>query len=428
MARTPHPWYRAERDEWCVTLRGQHHVLGRHPEGARRPQKSGTPARWNAPASIREAFHKLMSAPPEDPTPAPPVKQRPQDDRSLVVGVVKHFTDWCRDNREPLTARRYRELLQGFVNAEHGGGPLGLLPVAELTPGHVTAWLDGKKTWGPTTRKNAITAVQAAMNHGVANLGLPRNPVKGMKKPEARRRKDVITAHEFAQLLEMLDGDPFADLLTVSYDCGARPFEVKGLERRHVEQAKKRAVIPADEAKGRTHARTIYFPTARSWAIMERLCKERPEGPLFRNAKGNGWTGAAVKCRFEDVQLAFGVREMERLGVKLDTSEESIAEVMKGIPMTRKSREGKVTEKKRWEVRKEARQKLIASQAMKHAKRFNHYAFRRTFITRKIIAGVDSHVVAKLSGHQSTAMIDRHYSAVADDHEFMLRQAERDIK
>ena len=135
-----------------------------------------------------------------------------------------------------------------------------------------------------------------------------------------------------------------------------------------------------------------------------------------------------MKCRFEDVQLAFGVREMERLGVKLDTSEESIAEVMKGIPKTRKSREGKVTEKKRWEVRKEARQKLIASQAMKHAKRFNHYAFRRTFITRKIIAGVDSHVVAKLSGHQSTAMIDRHYSAVADDHEFMLRQAERDIK
>ena len=77
--------------------------------------------------------------------------------------------------------------------------------------------------------------------------------------------------------------------------------------------------------------------------------------------------------------------------------------------------------------RKEARQKLIASQARQYGKRFNHYAFRRTFITRKIIAGVDSHVVAKLSGHQSTAMIDRHYSAVANDHEFMLRMAAQDI-
>ncbi len=66
-------------------------------------------------------------------------------------------------------------------------------------------------------------------------------------------------------------------------------------------------------------------------------------------------------------------------------------------------------------------------QARKYGKRFNHYAFRRTFITRKIIAGVDSHVVAKLAGHQSTAMIDRHYSQVASDHEFMLQQAMRDI-
>ena len=60
-------------------------------------------------------------------------------------------------------------------------------------------------------------------------------------------------------------------------------------------------------------------------------------------------------------------------------------------------------------------------------KRVKHYDFRRTFITRKIVAGVDSHVVAKLSGHQSTAMIDRHYSAVANDHEFMLKMAAQDI-
>ena len=60
-------------------------------------------------------------------------------------------------------------------------------------------------------------------------------------------------------------------------------------------------------------------------------------------------------------------------------------------------------------------------------KRVTHYDLRRTFITRKIIAGVDSHVVATLSGHQSTAMIDKHYSAVARDDGFLLEQAKRDL-
>ena len=139
-------------------------------------------------------------------------------------------------------------------------------------------------------------------------------------------------------------------------------------------------MIPAEEAKGRRHARTIYFPTDRSWEVVERLCRERPTGPIFLNTKGNKWTGSAVKCRFEDVEVAFGIGEMERQGVDLDVSEESIAEVMKTIPPTRESRSGGVTEKKRWEVRQEARAKLIAEQARKYGKRFNHYAFRRTFI------------------------------------------------
>src|SRR5207302_1270867 len=105
------------------------------------------------------------------------------------------------------------------------------------------------------------------------------------------------------------------------------------------------------------------------------------------------------------VEVAFGLKEMERQGIELDTSEESIAEVLKTLSKTKKQRPtGREVPKLDWELRKEARLKLIASQARKHGKRFNHYAFRRTFITRKIIAGVDSHVVAKLSGHQSTAM------------------------
>jgi integrase len=308
------------------------------------------------------------------------------------------------------------------------GVQFGMVPVAGLTSKHVTAWLKGQPTWGPTTKKNAITALQAGFSWATTNRGLERNPIQGMKKPEAKRRSGVVTPGDFDAILAKVT-DRFADLLIVSYDSGARPFEVKELERRHVDLEKQAAVIPAGEAKGRKHTRTFYFPTDRSLEIVRRLCEQYPEGPLFRNSRGNKWTGDAVKCRFEDLEVALGRQELERQGVTIDLSEEAIEDVMKTLSPTRRQRgTGKEVPKKRWELRKEARLKLIAEQARKHGKRLKHYDFRRTWITRKIIAGVDSHVVARLSGHQSTAMIDRHYSAVANDHEFMLKMAGRDIQ
>ena len=50
---------------------------------------------------------------------------------------------------------------------------------------------------------------------------------------------------------------------------------------------------------------------------------------------------------------------------------------------------------------------------------------RHTQITRSLQAGVDSHVVARLSGHQNTHQLDRTYSHVADDYDFMLREAKK---
>jgi integrase len=425
MARKPSPWYREERDEWCVTIKGIHHRLGGHPEGAPKPQKSKKTGRWNAPQEIEKAFRQLLDSAEEEVVPetAPTVA----DD---VISVLDDFLVWCRENREAITAKRYEEFCQDFVRAtDERGVKLGLLPISKLTSRHVTGWLNGHETWGPTTKRSAITALQRGFNWAVKNRGLERNPIRGMEKPEARRRSDVITPAEFEEVLDLTGDSTFADLLIVSYDSGARPFEVKDLETRHLQLDKQRAIIPADEAKGRRHTRTIYFPTERSMDILRRLASEHPEGPLFRNNLGNRWTGAAVKCRFEDIEIAFGLKEMERQGVALDVSEESIAAVVKTLLPTRKQREtGQEVPKQKWELRKEARQKLIASQARKYGTRFNHYAFRRTFITGKIIAGVDSHVVAKLSGHQSTAMIDRHYSAVANDHQFMLQEAMRQIQ
>ncbi len=416
MAKQPKPWYWGARDGWYVTVSGQRHHLGGHPAGEPKPKKSRKTSQWSPPEAVSAAFRRLLDGKPVQELPA---------GGDTVVAVLDDFITWVKENKAPLTAKRYEQFCQGFVQASDGGLKFGALPVSRLTSKHVTAWLNSEEGWGPTTKRNAITALKAAFNWATDNRGLENNPIRRMKKPEAGRRTDVVSPGELDEMLAMVQG-PFRDLLVVSYDCGARPFEVKDLEARHVVLAGCCAMLPAEEAKGGI-PRTFFFPTERSMEVVSRLCKERPAGPLFANTKGNKWTGDAVKCRFEDLEVDFGLAEMKRKGVELDVSEDAIAKVQETLNPVRKGKNGEV-QKKKWELRKEARQKLIASQATKYGRRFNMYAFRRAFITRKIIAGVDSHVVAKLSGHASTAMIDRHYSQVAADHKFMLEQARRDIE
>lgn len=338
MARKPSPWYWKERNQWLVTIDGKRHKLGEHPKDAPKPSKGKSG--WNAPKQILDIFHKMMSQ-----------EQPVQSD--WVACVLDDFQTWCSENRAKRTADRYFDFLQDFIAS------YGKYPCSSINASHVTKWLSGKETWNSTTKRNAITALQRAFNWAVTNRGLERNPIRGMEKPSAKRRKTTISPEDFDAILSVVKDQEFRDLLIVSYDTGLRPQELKKIEARHVYLETRRVVFPAEEGKGGI-ARAIYFPTERSLEVLQRLCSR--EGVIFRNTLGNPWTGFAIKNRFDDLEKVIG-------------------------------------------------------------KRIRHYDFRRTFITRKIIAGVDSHVVAALSGHRSTAMIDNHYSAIAEDPKFMLEMA-----
>jgi site-specific recombinase XerC len=141
------------------------------------------------------------------------------------------------------------------------------MKVSDLNPSHVTAWLSSHKGWNATTKRNAITALQRGFNWAVKNRGLARNPIRGMEKPEAKRRTTIITPAEFEEILGLVHDTPFRDLFIASYDSGSRPQEIKQLEARHLQLDKHRAVIPGKEAKGR-RTRAIYFPTDRSMEIV----------------------------------------------------------------------------------------------------------------------------------------------------------------
>lgn len=349
MAKQPEPWYWEARNAWYVIVGGKRVQLGQHPKDCKPPEKSKKTGRWSPPQPILDAFHNLMT----QGTPRP----EEAGDGMLVADVFQSFITWCRQNRAQETTDRYFDFLDRFNEAHLG------LRLRQMNAAHVTTWLDKQPGWNSTTKRSAITAIMRAFNWGAKNMGLTRNPILGMEKPEAKTRTDALTLEEFEVLLRAAK-PRFADLLIVSWDSGARPFEVKRLEARHCQLDKQRAVIPKEEAKGRKRPRVFYFPTQRSLEVMRRLCEEHPEGPLFLNQKRKAWTAMAVKCAFASLDHVLG-------------------------------------------------------------RRVTHYSLRHSFVTRKLVAGVDSHIVAALAGHRDTSMIDKVYSHVAEDHGYMLEQAKK---
>jgi integrase len=357
MARPLAPWYRADRNEWVVEIHGVRHPLGKHPDGAKTPRRSPSSKKWIVPTEIDKAFHELLTQLHQTAT---------QGSLPTTVDeILDQFLIWCQAHRASMTTVNYQNYFLPFINAPQpqGQGFLGQLPWDKLTPAQVITWLQAQTSWGPRTKRNFLTTLIRAFNWAKKNLGLPHNPFTGMEKPRAQAPLTFVTEEEFTLILPRILPE-FRDLLTATYDTGARPQEINRLEARHLDLINHRAVFPTEESKGKRFPRVIYFPTERSLEIIQRLARKYPEGLIFRNAKGNPWNHNSVKCAF----------------IRLD--------------------------------------KIVG-------RRLTQYMFRRAFITRAILNGVDSHVVAKLAGHTSTQMIDQHYSAIAADQAFLLEQARK---
>lgn len=238
----------------------------------------------------------------------------------------------------------------------------GTISVGELKPFHVQNWINEQTSWNSTTKRGAVTCLKRVMRWAVKFGYIESSPISEMEKPQALTRTKTITPEEFETLLNAVpEDDTFRDLLILSWDLGGRPQEIKGLEARHVDFDKRVCILPTQEEKKKRAPRVIFITTDRALQILQRCCEQYPAGKILRNRLGNPWTASAVKIRFRNLQ--------EKLG-----------------------------------------------------KRYCQYMLRHTWITRALAGGMDSHKVAKASGHSSTAMLDKVYSHVAEDYGHMLSE------
>jgi integrase/recombinase XerD len=383
MPRPHRIWYWKARKEWCVKINRVRHRLG------------------DDKAEAERRFHELMLKKPDKPL-AP----------DALPTIIDEFLSWTKAHREPGTFEWYHAHLQSFLDSLENQ----MLLVGRLTVSEVENWIDGHPTWGPTVRRQAMTALNRALNWADKRDRIDKNPLKGkLELPPAGKREQVISPAEFKTILALTKGN-FQDLLVTAWETGCRPQELLRVEARHVDLDRGCWVFPVDEAKGKKRERHVYMPPA-VLKIVRRLMKENPEGPLYRNQDEEPWTPDAVNCGFRRLQAAMG----RAAAPSLEVPKSSIAARMKEI-QRRRRKNGK-DEFPKWKARSMAATALIDAACRKHAPKYCLYTFRHSYITNGLKKGIDPVTMANLVGHVDLKMIHAIYSHISKDSAFMLQAA-----
>jgi integrase len=267
MARRPKPWYWKARKAFYVTIDGKQHPLG--------PDK----------AEAHRRFHELMSKPKT----------------AIVAGsvaeVIEHFMDWLEVNR-PKSYDWYKRRIDKFYPTIRD------FRIAELKPHHIQKELDSHE-WSDAFKAGCVTAMKRCFNWAMEQEHIEKNPLRGLKKPEAGHREQTITQDDFDTALSHVPNQNFRDIAGFIWYTGCRPEEAVKITPGMVDLPNARIVIPRPEAKKKKRPRIIYLcPEARE--IVERNIGNSPT--LFVNTLGHQWTAYAIACTWGRIAKKTGVK------------------------------------------------------------------------------------------------------------------------
>jgi len=334
MARQPKPFYKKSHKAWYVNLNGKQIRLASEEDGKERAM---------------DVYYRVMAG-----------RLPPRQDQTAAV--ILHRFLRSLDYSPASTRRFYSRPVRSFI--DYIGSSLR---VAEVCPYHVENWLNDrhrlKRTRGgkltdnetsSTYRHNLVRAVKTAFKWAEDKGYIAKSPVRKVKVPRqyARGKEAYIPPEKWQKVVETADSE-LLDVLTVMYETGCRPQEVRRVECRHFDREGRRWVFPVNESKcgEKTEQERVVYLTDRAFEICQRLALKHREGPIFRR-RGKPWTSTMLSGHCG--------RLSEKVGCKVTP-----------------------------------------------------YQIRHTFATEKIIAGVDLVTISTLLGHRDLTMLQKVYQKVA---------------
>lgn len=332
-----------------------------------------------------------------------------EGDHSEVWAVLNEYLTNARTRTfpDPLSGKTFHQhhrALNDFASM------FGRLKVRDLKLRHVEEWLAARKEWHDTKdgkRKTRWGKEYARLNINILKTALrwaagegeliSVNPFDKKRRvrspaPDMSLKFLAITEEEHAALLAQADmrkNKNFRDLLRLLYATGARPAEV--YMARACEWNRRDSAIEIDPAgpyaedrlKTRRHLmrkgrkRVIIVPDDLA-PLIETLCEQFPEGPLFRTEDGETWTDGKIAGRFRSLCKATASGSAKSVG-------------------------------------RPVRQKLTL------------YSYRHGFVTRWVTEGREVMKLCELL-NTSWNMLTRHYSHLFEDRKALREAANSFVK
>lgn len=220
--------------------------------------------------------------------------------------LIKRFLTWAKKALSPATVSAYRHHLRRFMLH------VADIRVSSLKPIHLTSWAT---TW------HEYQAVSRLFSWFVKDAKLGKiNPFAGVKKPQRRMRRRVLTPQQMTMLLRRAGPEGRAFLLAMR-ETLARPQEIRNAKWHElslddptadvakaipagqvafVQWAFKDAERRADGSRAR-----LLLVTPRLGRLLERLARRRPPGcdHVFLNSEGKPWTRNAVRCMMRRLRV-----------------------------------------------------------------------------------------------------------------------------
>lgn len=264
-----------------------------------------------------------------------------------------------RDRLEASTRRLYLDHTNTLRRAFGDGRK-----PESLRPDALDAWAAEKVSsgdWSQSSARGWLAVVRRVYRWAAAEEMIESNPLKGLKLPADTARQVVLTVEQFRAVIDATEDREFRDFLTMLVETGARPSSIARLEARDIDWGAALATLQKHKTRRHT-GRPIYLRfTPPALALCRELAARWPTGPLFRNTEANPWNRNTVGRRFRKLREA-------------------------GLDVPRGG---------------------------------GSYSARHNFATQALISGVSVAATAALLGHSSTDMIDRHYSRIAERHDYL---------
>jgi integrase len=187
-----------------------------------------------------------------------------------VAELIERFLAHHKMNSKPGTFKFY-ERIRRFKS--------GILRIADLKPLHVTEWVEGTMD---NYRRNLMRAMKTCFKWCCDQGYIETSPLAKMKLPSAVSRSDeaYILPEQWQKIITAVDDLDLFDLLTLLYETGARPGEIRLVESKHFDRAGRMIIYQKIDSKGKQFQRIIHLNDI-AMAIIERRVSVQTSGLLF---------------------------------------------------------------------------------------------------------------------------------------------------